>query len=333
MSGWYLVQGIRKARVWESYSLEMRAGGSPILRPVPWPDMRQRPDGFHAFQAVKDIAVRWPFRTDLSLNEMVGAQPNWRRLAPEIGLSYTFTDPLTEESRGVTVSIPFVPDSRGRPWFLCPRCGRRCGKLYLPAWGWEFWCRLCHGLHYRKAFSSDPVVQFVEIWEVAALMTAYGLNGQGYYVDKLKSVAHEVQAALRGQRLSRHEKWRLENERQRAQDMGLLAQWSRAQAEGRKFVFPERPPSPWCQEAARMRRSVRMKIACGRLGPDEALCLRCHARREIVDGQPFMMKSGRRALRGKCVSCGGTVTRIIPSQEGLCNEGQALLGVAVKGSG
>jgi DNA polymerase II large subunit len=59
-----------------------------------------------------------------------------------------------------------------------------------------------------------------------------------------------------------------------------------------------------------------MKIACGRLGPDEALCLRCHARREMVDAQPFMMKSGRRALRGKCASCGGTVTRIIPSQAG-----------------
>lgn len=328
MSGLYLVYGIRKARVWECYSLEIRAGGNPVLRSVPWPDMRERPGESRAFRALTDMAVRWPFRTDLTLDEMAAPQPNWRRQAPKFALSYTFSDPATRESRRVTVSIPFVPDSRRRPWFLCPRCGRRCGKLYVPAWGWEFWCRLCHGLHYRKAFSSDPIVQFVEIWEVAALMIAHGLDGQGYYVDKLKSVIPEVHAALRGQRLSRREKWRLEYERQRAEEMGLLPQWLRAQAEGRKFVFPKRPAHPRRREAQRPRRSLRMR--CGSLGPDEALCLRCHARRKMVDGQPFTMKSGRRALRGKCGSCGGTVTRIIPSQEGPRKKSQALLDLATR---
>ena len=331
MSGSYLVRGVRKARVWECYCLEIRAGGNPVLSPVLWPDVCKEPSLIRGFQAVADVAVRWPLRRGLSLDELLASQPNWRLQAPKFALSYTFTDPHTEESRRVTVSIPFVPDSRGRPWFLCPRCGRRCGKLYLPAWGWEFWCRLCHGLHYRKAFSSDPIVQFVEIWEVAAQMVAQGLNGQAWYLQKVKSVAHEVQAALRGRKLSRREKRRLENERQRAEEMGLLSEWLRAQAEGRKFVFPKRAPDPWRRERARRRRRLRM--ICGRLGRDEALCLRCHARRKMVNGQPFTMKSGRQALRGNCASCGGTVTRIIPSQEGLRNEARALLGVAAKASG
>lgn len=34
-----------------------------------------------------------------------------------------------------------------RPWFRCPRCGRRVAKLYG---GTAFWCRQCHGLAYRS---------------------------------------------------------------------------------------------------------------------------------------------------------------------------------------
>ncbi len=33
-----------------------------------------------------------------------------------------------------------------RPWFRCPRCGRRVAKLYGGA---SFLCRQCHGLAYR----------------------------------------------------------------------------------------------------------------------------------------------------------------------------------------
>lgn len=32
-----------------------------------------------------------------------------------------------------------------RPWFLCPRCGRRVGVLFA---GRRFWCRHCHGIAY-----------------------------------------------------------------------------------------------------------------------------------------------------------------------------------------
>lgn len=34
-----------------------------------------------------------------------------------------------------------------RPWFLCPRCDRRAGRLFL--WGSELGCRQCFGLPYE----------------------------------------------------------------------------------------------------------------------------------------------------------------------------------------
>ena len=39
-----------------------------------------------------------------------------------------------------------------RYWFLCSQCGRRVGKLYVPADGWSFiWgCRHCHHLTYEQ---------------------------------------------------------------------------------------------------------------------------------------------------------------------------------------
>lgn len=35
-----------------------------------------------------------------------------------------------------------------RPWFLCPSCGKRAGKLYLASHPAAFACRSCHDLTY-----------------------------------------------------------------------------------------------------------------------------------------------------------------------------------------
>ena len=47
------------------------------------------------------------------------------------------------------VDIEHTPCHYGgtRPWFRCPRCGRRVAVLYG---GSAFYCRTCHGLTYRS---------------------------------------------------------------------------------------------------------------------------------------------------------------------------------------
>jgi hypothetical protein len=306
MSGWYLNYGIPEARVWECCSLEMQAEGKAAIHQVPWPDMRGGRFNFRPFEALTETDLHVTVGSDPRPPEKAGGLP-----AMSMQVSYTFTNPYTLESRKVGSSIPVVPDSRGRLRFLCPHCSRRCGKLYLPAWGWEFWCRLCHGLHYRKALSRNPFVRVVELWELATMMIARGLDGRTWFARELASIMAELRAAMRGEKLSRREKRRLEEQREGAEAMGLLAEWCRAQFEDREFVFPSPFVSPLYREADRLRRSSRMR--CGLLGEGQALCLRCHARRKMTDAEPFAMKSGRRAVRGKCASCGATVVRIIPN--------------------
>jgi hypothetical protein len=52
-----------------------------------------------------------------------------------------------------------------RYWGTCPNCGRRVGKLHVPAGGKRFACRLCLNLTYRsaqKAHNLDSVYHFVD---------------------------------------------------------------------------------------------------------------------------------------------------------------------------
>jgi hypothetical protein len=41
-----------------------------------------------------------------------------------------------------------------RPWWRCPRCRTRRGKLYCPPNGWHYQCRECHDLGYATARAS-----------------------------------------------------------------------------------------------------------------------------------------------------------------------------------
>ncbi|MBZ0301142.1 MAG: hypothetical protein K8J31_15450 [Anaerolineae bacterium] len=38
-----------------------------------------------------------------------------------------------------------------RYWLICPRCFRRCGKVYKPGYGGSYACRKCHDLSYISA--------------------------------------------------------------------------------------------------------------------------------------------------------------------------------------
>ena len=58
-----------------------------------------------------------------------------------------------------TVIVPLVasrPHMRGLHWYwLCPDCGRRVAKLYLPPGSQRWKCRHCHALTYRACLRHD----------------------------------------------------------------------------------------------------------------------------------------------------------------------------------
>lgn len=43
----------------------------------------------------------------------------------------------------------------------------------------------------------------------------------------------------------------------------------------------------------------------------EAYCVKCKAKREITDGVEEVMKNGRKAIKGKCPTCGTVMFKIL----------------------
>ena len=43
----------------------------------------------------------------------------------------------------------------------------------------------------------------------------------------------------------------------------------------------------------------------------EGYCVKCKAKKEIVDGVEEVMKNGRRAIKGKCPTCGTVMFKIL----------------------
>ncbi len=43
----------------------------------------------------------------------------------------------------------------------------------------------------------------------------------------------------------------------------------------------------------------------------EAYCVKCKAKREMVDATEVVMKNGRKAMKGKCPVCGTGMYRIM----------------------
>jgi hypothetical protein len=60
-----------------------------------------------------------------------------------------------------------------RWWWLCPNCGRRCGKLYLPPRRHLFKCRVCYQLSYESAQASRAsYYQLYKAYALKGLCTA-----------------------------------------------------------------------------------------------------------------------------------------------------------------
>ena len=43
----------------------------------------------------------------------------------------------------------------------------------------------------------------------------------------------------------------------------------------------------------------------------EAYCVKCKAKKEMVEGKKVTMKNGRNAMKGKCPDCGTSLFRIM----------------------
>ena len=62
--------------------------------------------------------------------------------------------------------------------------------------------------------------------------------------------------------------------------------------------------------------------SCGRVDSDyttmQGYCVKCKDKRDIADGQEVEMKgkggTKRRAMKGKCPTCGTTMFRILPNK-------------------
>jgi hypothetical protein len=67
-------------------------------------------------------------------------------------LIFEYTHCKSGESLSYKVELAQTDCNFGgvRHWFICPNCGRRVGKLYLPPQKEHFRCRHCYNLSYRS---------------------------------------------------------------------------------------------------------------------------------------------------------------------------------------
>jgi len=87
---------------------------------------------------------------------------------------------------GQTVNLEQTPAHFGgsRVWFLCPGCGRRSGRLYLPPRAASFLCRLCHDLTYESAQTSGT------FWDVVYKADARRAGVPSTYIREALRARH-----------------------------------------------------------------------------------------------------------------------------------------------
>jgi uncharacterized Zn finger protein (UPF0148 family) len=54
-----------------------------------------------------------------------------------------------------------------------------------------------------------------------------------------------------------------------------------------------------------------MKRRGGDIFMSEGYCVKCKAKKEIIDGVEETMKNGRKAIKGKCPTCGTVMFKIL----------------------
>jgi uncharacterized Zn finger protein (UPF0148 family) len=54
----------------------------------------------------------------------------------------------------------------------------------------------------------------------------------------------------------------------------------------------------------------------------EGYCVKCKAKKEIVDAVEETMKNGRKAIKGKCPTCGTVMFKILGGKATAANPGE-----------
>ncbi|WP_156224505.1 hypothetical protein [Haloferax gibbonsii] len=120
--------------------------------------------------------------------------------APYVRLKYTTTLGDRVEEYDYRVGLEYTSCNFGgsRPWFRCPQCNTRRGKLYLRPSGGRFACRECHDLGYQSSRASGTKYREAELRYRRAFAKADAKgrrphpNQQPYRPERPKGMHHET---------------------------------------------------------------------------------------------------------------------------------------------
>jgi hypothetical protein len=210
-----------------------------------------------------------------------------------------------------------APYGGERVWFLCPRCGKRVLKLYLPPRQTHFLCRGCHGLSYAKRQKRRSA------WKKV--------------VDRMRKLEKELETPRLGsiRRIKALEEYRRLLDARRGMDCleGLpplksnpvkrrpgrpskqeLRERAKARREAARATLVKRPRGRPKVKRTYTRRTP--LLLSERKGDMEGYCVKCRDRRELKNPKPVTLSNGRPAIQGRCPVCHTKVTRIVKAGEG-----------------
>lgn len=93
----------------------------------------------------------------LGQHASVHYQTDWTSVPPAVTLGYCDPDGSNVVRLPIRLQSTMTRHGGIRWWFSCPlvgdgvKCGRRCGRLYLPNCHPHFGCRHCHELTYQSS--------------------------------------------------------------------------------------------------------------------------------------------------------------------------------------